>query len=51
MFLMMAEVLQLSRVARAFPDSRFWSFLAYHQTHTEEEVENYIISRHKRGVR
>ena len=23
----------------------------YHQTHTEEEVENYIISRHKRGVR
>jgi uncharacterized membrane protein len=28
MLLMMAEVLQLSRVAQAFPFSRFWSFLA-----------------------
>jgi uncharacterized membrane protein len=28
MILMMAEVLQLSRVAQAFPSSRFWSFLA-----------------------
>jgi heparan-alpha-glucosaminide N-acetyltransferase len=33
MFLMMAEVLQLSRVAQAFPGNPFWSFLAYHQTH------------------
>lgn len=33
MFLMMAEVLALARVARALPDSRFWQFLAYHQTH------------------
>ena len=35
MFLMMAEVLQLSRVARAFPESGFWNVLAYHQTHVE----------------
>jgi predicted acyltransferase len=35
MFLMMAEVLRLARVARAFPDSRFWEFLALHQTHVE----------------
>ena len=35
MFLMMAEVLELSRVARAFPDSGFWRVLAYHQTHVE----------------
>ncbi|MEZ5400814.1 MAG: DUF5009 domain-containing protein [Bryobacteraceae bacterium] len=33
MFLMMAEVLRLARVARAFPDSAIWNFLAYHQTH------------------
>jgi len=35
MFLMMAEVLQLARVARAFPGNWFWSFLAYHQTHVD----------------
>ena len=35
MFLMMAEVLHLSRVARAVPESSFWKFLAYHQTHVE----------------
>ena len=35
MLLMMAEVLQLSRVARALPGNAFWSFLAYHQTHVE----------------
>lgn len=35
MFLMMAEVLHLARVAKALPDSSFWSFLAYHQTHVE----------------
>ncbi|MBM3837409.1 MAG: DUF5009 domain-containing protein [Verrucomicrobia bacterium] len=35
MFLMAAEVLRLSRVARALPESSFWKFLAYHQTHVE----------------
>jgi len=35
MLLMMAEVLELSHVARAFPDSGFWRILAYHQTHVE----------------
>lgn len=35
MFLMMAEVLRLSKVAAAFPESGFWAFLAYHQTHVE----------------
>ena len=33
MLLMMAEVLQLSRVAQAFPGNSFWHVLAYHQTH------------------
>src|SRR3954454_25037265 len=33
MLLMMAEVVQLARVYRNFPASRFWSFLAYHQSH------------------
>lgn len=33
MILMMAEVLRLAAVARAFPGSAFWGFLAYHQTH------------------
>ena len=35
MLLMMAEVLRLSRVARAFPDSSFWQFLAFNQSHVE----------------
>lgn len=35
MLLMMAEVLHLSRVARAYPDSAFWRVLAFHQTHAE----------------
>lgn len=35
MFLMMAEVLRLYRVAAARPDSAFWKFLALHQTHAE----------------
>src|SRR5215213_7707013 len=35
MFLMMAEVLHLSEVARANPDSSFWKLLAYHQSHVE----------------
>jgi predicted acyltransferase len=33
MFLMMAEVLELSKMAKAFPDSAVWKFLAFHQTH------------------
>ena len=33
MLLMMAEVLQLSRVAKALPGNAFWSALAFHQTH------------------
>src|SRR4051812_50206537 len=33
MLLMMAEVVQLARVFRNYPTSRFWSFLAYHQSH------------------
>jgi heparan-alpha-glucosaminide N-acetyltransferase len=35
MFLMMAEVLRLSAVARAVPNSRVWQWLAWHQTHVE----------------
>jgi len=35
MFLMVAEVLHLSWVARAFPESKFWAFLAHHQSHVE----------------
>jgi heparan-alpha-glucosaminide N-acetyltransferase len=33
MFLMMAEVWKLHRVAQALPDNSFWRFLAYHQSH------------------
>ncbi|HZT31298.1 MAG TPA: DUF5009 domain-containing protein [Bryobacteraceae bacterium] len=35
MFLMMAEVLRLARVAQAFPGNPFWAFLAYNQTHVD----------------
>ncbi|MCC6232737.1 MAG: DUF5009 domain-containing protein [Verrucomicrobiales bacterium] len=35
MFLMMAEVLHLGRMARQFPESRVWGFLAHHQSHIE----------------
>ncbi len=35
MLLMMAEVLQLARVARAFPGNWFWQFLGYNQSHVE----------------
>jgi predicted acyltransferase len=35
MLLMMAEVLHLSRVARALPESGWWAFLAHHQTHVD----------------
>lgn len=33
MFLMMAEVLHLGQVSRAFPESGFWKLLAFHQSH------------------
>ncbi len=33
MFLMMAEVLQLARVAQAFPENWFWNVLGWNQTH------------------
>ncbi len=35
MLLMMAEVLEFSRVSAAFPTSWFWQFLAYNQTHVQ----------------
>ncbi len=35
MLLMMAEVLEFARMSFNFPGSRFWSILAYHQTHTQ----------------
>jgi predicted acyltransferase len=35
MFLLMAENLQLARVAKALPDSAVWKFLAHHQEHVE----------------
>ena len=35
MLLMMAEVLQFSRVAAAYPASLFWKILAFNQTHVE----------------
>ncbi|HTN74544.1 MAG TPA: DUF5009 domain-containing protein, partial [Pirellulaceae bacterium] len=35
MLLMMAEVLELRKVAAALPTSEFWRFLALHQSHIE----------------
>src|SRR5687767_10563361 len=35
MFLMMAEVLAIGAVARAVPDSAFWKFLHWQQSHVE----------------
>src|SRR5437764_3223199 len=35
MFLMMAEVLHLGKVAAARPESGLWKFLAHHQSHAE----------------
>lgn len=35
MFLMMAEVLQIGRVAQAFPKSGLWQLLAHHTDHVE----------------
>lgn len=35
MLLMMAEALRLRNVARALPESGFWQFLAFHQSHVE----------------
>src|SRR5688500_10384773 len=33
MFLMLAEVMRLPSLRRAFPDSSFWSFVAYNTSH------------------
>jgi heparan-alpha-glucosaminide N-acetyltransferase len=33
MFLMLAEAMRLWTVSRAFPDSRFWAFVAFNTTH------------------
>src|SRR3954468_22243494 len=35
MFLMLAEVLRLPRMAKTFPGSPFWHFLGTHQSHVE----------------
>src|SRR4051812_40814574 len=35
MLLMMAEVLELAKVARSFPESATWKALAFHQSHVE----------------
>lgn len=35
MFLMLAEILRLGAVSRGLPDSEFWKFLAFHQSHIE----------------
>jgi Uncharacterized conserved protein len=35
MFLMMAEVLRLARVAQAFPGNWIWNILAFNQSHVE----------------
>jgi predicted acyltransferase len=35
MFLMMAEVLHLGKVARSFPGSKLWELLSHHQEHVE----------------
>ena len=35
MLLMMAEVLELAKVAKSFPDSPTWQLLAFHQSHVE----------------
>ena len=33
--LMLGELMRFRSVSRAFPDSAFWKFLAFHQTHVE----------------
>ncbi len=35
MLLMMGEVLNLAKVARAFPGNAFWAFLGYNQSHVQ----------------
>ena len=35
MLLMMAEVLRFHAMSAAFPESGFWDFLAWHQSHVE----------------
>ena len=42
MFLMMAEVLRLGRVSHALPDSKFWAFLANHQSHSERISTKFV---------
>ncbi len=35
MLLMMAEVLRLGNIAKAYPDSAFWQFLGFHTSHVD----------------
>jgi predicted acyltransferase len=35
MFLMMAEILELNKLANAFPDSRFFAWLKFHTSHVD----------------
>jgi predicted acyltransferase len=35
MFLMVAEVLQLPKIAKLFPDSTFWQYVKFNTTHVE----------------
>jgi predicted acyltransferase len=35
MLLMMSEVLEVSGIARSLPNSKFWAFLSYQQSHVE----------------
>jgi heparan-alpha-glucosaminide N-acetyltransferase len=35
MFLMMAEIMKFSEIAKSIPDSGFWAFLGHHQSHAE----------------
>src|SRR5580704_10227985 len=35
MFLLMAQVLQLTYMAEMFPESKFWRFLGHHQDHVQ----------------
>jgi len=49
MFLMMAEVLHVGRVAAAFPDSGFWRFLDFH-TSLSSAVRKTVV-RICRGLR
>ena len=35
MFLLMAQALQLTHMAKMFPESKFWGFLGHHQDHVQ----------------